>query len=195
MVLFDEIEKAHPRFHALLLQILEEGALTDGKGQRVRLDGCIVILTSNAGAEEIQDASRSVGFGGAGALGEAHVEEITGDALSRLFRPELLGRLDETIVFRQLDLETAEQIAGELLYRLACRTRLSGGRVAFTPAVARWVARRGFEPASGARELRRVIQREVEPPLSDMLIDGAIDRGELIRVRVRRDALVLEREA
>lgn len=195
VVLFDEIEKAHPRFHALLLQILEEGALTDGKGQRVRLDGCIVILTSNAGAEEIQNASRSVGFGGAGALGEAHVEEITGDALSRLFRPELLGRLDETIVFRQLDLETAEQIAGELLYRLACRTRLSGGRVAFTPAVARWVARRGFEPASGARELRRVIQREVEPPLSDMLIDGAIDRGELIRVRVRRDALVLEREA
>ena len=195
VVLFDEIEKAHARLHALLLQILEEGALTDGKGRRVSFGSAIVVLTSNAGAREIQEAGRPVGFERRVELGARALESITSEALARLFSPEFLGRLDETIVFEELSRETAVRVAGRLLSELAARMRRSGGRVAFTRSVAAWVAERGFDPDSGARELRRVVQREIEPRLSDLLIDGVVGPAQLVRVRVRRDALAFDVEA
>jgi len=195
IVLFDEVEKAHARLHALLLQVLEEGALTDGKGRRVSFESAIVILTSNAGAREIQAAARPVGFERRVELGARALESITTDALARLFTPEFLGRLDETVVFEELSRETAVRIAARLLSELAARTRRSGARVAFTRSVAAWVAERGFDPDSGARELRRVVQREIEPRLSDLLIDGVVGPAHLVRVRVRRDALAFDVEA
>jgi ATP-dependent Clp protease ATP-binding subunit ClpA len=194
VVLFDEIEKAHPRMHNILLSILEDGVLTDSKGRRVSFENTLVILTSNAGAPEMTQARKQVGFGRQALLGKAHLREIAFDALERQFSPEFLGRLDETIVFNELDLKAAQQIAQRQLTDLATRARRRGSKVAFTPAVARWVASKGFSPDYGARELRRVIQREVETPLSREMM-GRESGGEgLLRVRIEAEALRIERE-
>ena len=106
-----------------------------------------------------------------------------------------MGRLDETVLFDELSCLSVERIAAGKLTELACRTRERGTRVAFTPAVARWVADRGYSPESGARELRRVIQREVEPAIVDLMLEGAISPSQLLRVRVRAGRLVYEVEA
>jgi len=184
IVLFDEIEKAHPRMHSLLLQIMEEGALTDGKGRRVSFEQCIVILTSNAGADDVSAATRSVGFDRKLSLGRGTLESITTEALERQFSPEFLGRLDDVILFEELTPAAVESIAQNKLFELASRARSRGLRVAFTPAVARWVATRGYSPEYGARELRRVIQREIEPRLSQLLLDGTVTRDQLVRTRI-----------
>ena len=192
VVLFDEVEKAHPRLHQLLLQILEEGQLTDGRGRRADFSRAVVVLTSNAGAGEIQGAARRVGFAGPQALGEDGLCEITARALEGQFSPELLGRIDERVLFRELDLADARAIARTLLGELALRSRRRGLRVAFSLAVARWVAERGFSPEAGARELRRVLQREVEPKLAALLLEGAGGRLRgLVRVAVRSGRLRL----
>ncbi|MBI5361866.1 MAG: ATP-dependent Clp protease ATP-binding subunit [Planctomycetes bacterium] len=185
VVLFDEIEKAHPRMHNLLLQILEEGALTDSKGRRVSFERTCVVLTSNAGASEMVDARRRVGFERTQTLGAARLHEIAIEALERQFTPEFLGRLDETLVFAELDVDAARAIAQRQLTELAARARKRGLRVAFTPAVARWVAVRGFSADYGARELRRVIQREVESPLSSFVLAHEGRSARMIRVRVQ----------
>ena len=195
VVLFDEIEKAHPRMHNLLLSILEDGALTDSKGRRVSFENCLVILTSNAGAPEMVQARKQVGFGKPTFLGKAHLREIAVEALERQFSPEFLGRLDETIVFNELDQKAAQQIAQRQLTELATRARKRGMKVAFTPAVSKWVAAKGFSLEYGARELRRVIQREIETPLSRKLIDGEGGKDGLLRVRIEADALSIEHES
>jgi len=194
VVLFDEVEKAHPRMHNLLLQILEEGELTDSKGRRVSFAGTVVILTSNAGADEIASAAQAVGFGSKPALGRESLESITETALGRVFSPEFLGRLDEQVLFDELRPEAVERIAAMKLQELACRTRARGTRVAFTPAVARWVAQRAYSPEFGAREVRRVLQRDVEPEITERMLEGAVDRDQLLRVRVRCGALCFEVE-
>jgi len=194
VVLFDEIEKAHPRLHNLLLQVLEEGALTDSKGQRVSFERTIVILTTNAGAQEMRAAASPVGFGTARSLAHTSLQSITTNALNREFSPEFMGRIDETVLFDELSCQSVERIAARKLTELACRTREHGTTVAFTPAVARWVAERGYSPESGARELRRVIQREVEPVIVDLMLENAISPGQLLRVRVRGGKLAYEVE-
>ena len=190
VVLFDEIEKAHPRMHNILLQIMEEGALTDGRGNRARLDRNFVILTSNAGAEDIRSASNTVGFHHAEGLGEETLRAITEQALQQQFSPEFIGRLDEIVLFRELDLGSVRQIAQDQLTELAIRARRRGAKVSFTPAVARWVADRGFSTALGARELRQVIQKEIEPPLAELLLRGEVTADQLVRARIRGGELV-----
>jgi ATP-dependent Clp protease ATP-binding subunit ClpC len=194
VVLFDEVEKAHPRMHNLLLQIMEEGVLTDGKGRRVSFEQCVVILTSNVGAEDVSAASRSLGFDRQPALGRTTLESITTEAVSRQFSPEFLGRLDDVILFEELSPAAVETIAQSKLFDLASRARSRGLRVAFTPAVARWVAKRGYSPEYGARELRRVIQREIEPRLSQLLLDGVVTREQLVRMRFSGGELALTLE-
>jgi len=184
VVLFDEIEKAHPRMHNLLLQILEDGALTDSKGRRVSFERTLVILTSNAGASEMVDARRRVGFERTQVLGQELLRDIAIEALERLFSPEFLGRLDETVLFAELELKSAQAIAQRQLTELAARARRRSLRVAFTPAVARWVAARGFSPDYGAREIRRVVQRDLESPLSSFVLAHEGRQQQLIRVRV-----------
>jgi len=183
--LFDEVEKAHPRMHNILLQILEEGALTDGKGRRVSFYRTFVILTSNAGAADIRSATHTVGFHRAQNLGHETLQDITGEALARQFSPEFLGRLDEVVHFRELCRKTVVRIACNQFTDLAVRVRRAGTAVAFTPAVARWVAEQGDSPEYGARELRHVIQREIEPPLARMLLSGAAGRNQLVRARIQ----------
>ncbi|MEL6908531.1 MAG: AAA family ATPase, partial [Planctomycetota bacterium] len=172
VVLFDEIEKAHPKLHNLMLQILDDGALTDGKGRRVRFDRALVVMTSNCGAEDVQAAARAVGFHRQESVGRASVADITDEALSRTFSPEFLGRIGEIVYFDELGPEVVEGVAAKHLAELQERAERRGFRVRFTPAVARWVARHGYRPESGARELRRVVQREIEPRLSELLLSG-----------------------
>ena len=188
-MLFDEIEKAHPRMHSLLLSVLEEGELTDGKGQRVCFDRSIVVMTSNAGAIEVSAASNALGFERSPALGRDGLRSITSEALGRRFTPEFLGRIDETIVFDELGPREAERIAQRKLFELARRARQRGLRVAFTPGVARWVARRGFSTEFGARDLLRVVRNEIEPRLSALLLDESVRADQIVRAGIRRGEL------
>jgi len=185
VVLFDEVEKANPRMHNLLLAILEEGCLTDGKGRRVSFERTLVLLTSNAGAAEMVAARRRVGFERSTVLGSQHLQEIAVEALQQQFSPEFLGRLDETIVFEELDEPCVQQIAQRQLADLARRARDARMRVAFAPSVAKWVAHEGFSTDYGARELRRVIRREIESPLSQLLLEHGTKIPSMIRVRIR----------
>ena len=187
IVLFDEVEKAHPKLHNLMLQVLEEGALTDGKGRRVAFDRAIVIMTSNCGADDVQSKSRAVGFGGTPTLGRKSMEDITESALQSTFSPEFLGRIGDVILFDELSPRTVERVAAKKLAELEGRAAARGLELRFTPAVARWVAERGFRPETGARELRRVISREIEPELSDLLLDGG-SKSAVVRV-LRGDLL------
>jgi ATP-dependent Clp protease ATP-binding subunit ClpA len=186
VVLFDEVEKAHTRLHHLLLQVLDEGRLTDGRGRTVDFTRAVVCLTSNVGAHDVRRASRRVGFDAPRPLARASVEELTLRALEEHFAPEFLARLDERIVFRDLDLADARRVAAKLLDELAQRARRQQARVAISPAVARWVAQRGFDPQHGARELRRIVSTHVEAPLADQLLGPR--RGGLLEVRIVRDA-------
>lgn len=194
VLLFDEIEKAHPRMHNLLLQVLEEGCLTDGRGQRIDLSQNFVLMTSNAGAEDIRSATQSVGFHRKPNLGEKALSKITEQALERVFSPEFLGRLDEVLLFHELDQDAARRIAQDQLMDLAIRARSRGPRVAFTPAVTRWVVERGFSSQHGARELRNTIRREVEPALAEMLLQSENRSDDLLRARVRGGNLTFEWE-
>ncbi|MAF65238.1 MAG: hypothetical protein CMJ84_06225 [Planctomycetes bacterium] len=195
IVLFDEIEKAHRRLHGLLLSVLEEGALTDGRGRRVSFERSLVVMTSNAGAGEIRAAAGAVGFHRARPLTSQVVGDLSQDALARRFPPEFLGRLDEVIVFDELDQRATREIARRQLTDLAVRMRRAGAMVAFTRAVADWVAARAFRPEHGAREVRHVIQRELEPPLARLLLSGEVTDTHLVRARIRggRIALSVER--
>jgi len=194
VVLFDEIEKAHPTMHNLLLQVLEEGSLTDGRGNRTSFERAIVILTSNAGAQDVQAAGRTVGFDRGSPLVRESRRELTEQALRESFAPEFLSRVDETLIFEDLDQTSARRIAQARLTDLAIRARRTGTIVAFTPSVARWVAERGFNPENGAREIRHIIQREVEPRLAALLLAEEPGADHMVRVRVQAGELRLEIE-
>jgi len=196
VVLFDEIEKAHPRMHGVLLSILDEGNLTDGRGRKIAFDRSVVVLTSNAGAREMVAAARPLGFGREALLGPERLEAIAREALERRFSPEFLGRIDETVLFEELDLEAAVAIARLELRDLALRARRAGRRVAFRPEIARWIAERGFSAEYGARGVARAVRREVETPLADLLLDGAASGSAdgLARARIDADRVVFDIE-
>jgi ATP-dependent Clp protease ATP-binding subunit ClpC len=191
VVLFDEVEKAHPRLHNLLLSVLDEGHLTDSRGRCVDFTRSFIVMTSNVGADEIAAACQPVGFRAQEAdrerpaLGADTLRSLTARALEQHFSPEFLGRIGERVLFRELDLGDARAIAERLLGELSLRARHSGLAVAFSPAVAAWVAERGFDHRCGARELRRVIQREVEAPLSERILARGARRRGLLRVGIR----------
>ncbi len=191
IVLFDEVEKAHPKLHNLMLQILEEGALTDGKGHRVSFENALVILTSNVGADEVRRSSRAVGFGTRKGVEHSAMLEITNEALGSTFSPEFLGRLDETILFADLDLQIVQSIASGQLAELKTLASRRGIELSFTPAVARLVGSRAYNPATGAREVRRIIRREVEPFLVEELCRDSVQDNPRLRLGVKSGQLRL----
>lgn len=192
VVLFDEIEKAHPRMHQLLLQILDDGHLSDSRGRRVDFRRTLIIMTSNLGTAEIQGAAQRVGFPSCASAGHGQAverstqRELTNEALERCFSPEFLGRIDERILFRELDLGDARTIGRGLLADLGERAARRSVELAVTPAVAGWVAREGYDPSTGARELRRVVQRGIEGPLAELLLDGRVPSGGRVRVSIHK---------
>src|SRR3989338_8948858 len=171
-VLFDEIEKAHPEVFNILLQVLDSGHLTDGKGRKVNFKNTIIVLTSNIGGEFI-DRLAHIGFGTAGATDAMRYEETKGkvmDALKEHFRPEFLNRLDGIIIFDILAKEALARIADKQVEEVM--KRLAQKRIALViePPVKTWLADKGYNPQYGARPLRRTIQDKILTPLASMVV-------------------------
>ncbi|NYJ06708.1 ATP-dependent Clp protease ATP-binding subunit [Petropleomorpha daqingensis] len=194
VVLFDEIEKAHPDVFNTLLQVLDDGRLTDSQGRTVDFRNTVIIMTSNLGSELIVNAGRGpLGFTANGTAGD----DLRSQVMRRLresFRPEFLNRIDEIVVFQQLDNSQLERITDLMLEETRRRLRAQGIDVEFTPEAVGWLAERGYEPQFGARPLRRAIQREVDNRLSRLMLDGRLRSGQRVRVGVRDGDLDLEVE-
>ncbi|GAA2770615.1 ATP-dependent Clp protease ATP-binding subunit [Streptomyces rameus] len=185
LLLLDEVEKAHPDVFNILLQVLDDGRLTDSQGRTVDFTNTVIVMTSNLGSEAITRRGAGIGFGpgGADADEEARREQVL-RPLREHFRPEFLNRIDEIVVFRQLTSEQLRQITDLLLESTRRLLEGQGVHVEFTSAAVDWLAQRGYQPEYGARPLRRTIQREVDNRLSRLLLDGTISKGSRVTVDV-----------
>ena len=179
VVLFDEIEKAHPDVFNMLLQILEDGVLTDSQGRHVNFKNTIIIMTSNVGARMITDKKTSVGFAGTGD-GQTDIKSMVTEELKRTFKPEFLNRVDDIIVFNKLNEQEIKEIAQKMLDTLAKRVKDMDMTISFTDAAVTAVANAGFDPVYGARPLRRAIQNRIEDPLSEQILEGKIKAGDSV---------------
>jgi ATP-dependent Clp protease ATP-binding subunit ClpC len=186
LLLLDEVEKAHPDVFNILLQVLDDGRLTDSQGRTVDFTNTVIVMTSNLGSEAITRRGAGIGFGpgGADADEEARREQIL-RPLREHFRPEFLNRIDEIVVFRQLTGAQLRQITDLLLESTRRLLDGQGISVHFTDAAVDWIAERGYQPEYGARPLRRTIQREVDNQLSRLLLNGTISEGSRVTVDVR----------
>ncbi len=195
VILFDEIEKAHPDVWNAMLQILDDGRLTDGQGHVVDFRNTVVIMTSNVGTEYARKGG-TLGFLQAGEDGRDDEEghrEIE-KALKKTFRPEFLNRVDEIVIFNDLTVENMERIVDLQMQEIANRLAEQGLEVELTDVARRWLAHEGFDPQFGARPLRRALQRHVESPLSVKLLRGDFESGDLVAVDVGEEGLIFERQ-
>jgi ATP-dependent Clp protease ATP-binding subunit ClpC len=197
VVLFDEIEKAHPEVFNVLLQLLEDGRLTDAKGRAVSFKNTLILFTSNIGSRAIEKGGAGLGFEFSDNLEESQYNQIRNrvmDELKQYFRPELLNRLDEIIVFRQLNREEVGQIANLLMEDV--NRRLDDRQIAIhlTPAMKDKLADEGYNPALGARPLRRAIMRLVEDQIAEALLSGAVENGDTVVLDVDADQQVTFRK-
>ncbi|MEU6369821.1 ATP-dependent Clp protease ATP-binding subunit [Streptomyces sp. NPDC046931] len=185
LLLLDEVEKAHPDVFNILLQVLDDGRLTDAQGRTVDFANTVIVMTSNLGSEAITRRGAGIGFGAGGAEAdeEARRERIL-RPLRQHFRPEFLNRIDEIVVFRQLTSDQLRRITDLMLDKTRRRLHAQDIDVTFSEAAVDWLAQRGFQPEYGARPLRRTIQREVDNQLSRLLLDGRIERGGRVEVDV-----------
>jgi ATP-dependent Clp protease ATP-binding subunit ClpC len=191
VVLFDEIEKAHPEAFNLLLQVLEDGNLTDGKGRRVDFRNTIIIMTSNIGTEHIRRASR-IGFGSdASNIDETDTRRKVEDALKQTFRPEFLNRLDATIIFHPLTSEEIRKISTIMIKRVQHQLEEHKIELLIKDSALDLLARRGYDPTFGARPLRRIITNLIEDPLAEGFLEGRFVDGDRIVVDTQDDLLRL----
>ncbi|WP_431984439.1 ATP-dependent Clp protease ATP-binding subunit [Streptomyces qinglanensis] len=172
LLLLDEVEKAHPDVFNMLLQVLDDGRLTDSQGRTVDFTNTVIVMTSNLGSEAITGRGAVLGFGGGEEADEGARRERVLRPLREHFRPEFLNRIDEIVVFRQLDDAQLRQITDLLLEETRRRVHAQDLEIEFSPAAVGWLAHRGYQPEYGARPLRRTIQREVDNRLSRMLLGG-----------------------
>ena len=187
VILFDEIEKAHPKVHNLLLQIMDEGFATDNKGQRIPFGKSIIIMTSNVGAGEIAQLESSIGFGNRVAENTDSLKEReTIKALEDRFAPEFLNRLDDIIVFRALDHEDNTRIVDMFLGEVSARLARIGKKLSFPKSVRDHLAEKIETSKYGARPLKRIISRYIEAPLSDCLLTCQFKDAEKIRVTMKK---------
>ncbi|MDH4364363.1 MAG: AAA family ATPase, partial [Acidimicrobiia bacterium] len=183
VVLFDEIEKAHPDVFNALLQILEEGRLTDSQGRTVDFRNTVLIMTSNLGTQDLRKAT--LGFArGDEAVSYERMKEKVNDALKVHFRPEFLNRIDETIVFHELSREEVTEIVDLMIKRTADQLEGQGLGLELTVDAKHWLADKGYDPTMGARPLRRAIQRSIEDVLSEKLLYKEFRAGQIIVVDV-----------
>ena len=194
VVLFDEIEKAHPDVFNILLQVLEDGRLTDSTGRTVDFRNTICVMTSNVGAADVEKNSRALGFSSTGkgemsARSYERMKESMLEELKRTFRPEFLNRVDELIVFHPLDEENILRIAGLMVGSVAQRLKERGIALSWDDNVLQYLAKEGFDPTYGARPLRRAIQRMVEDDLSEEILSGRIKLGDTVRMGLAEDHL------
>jgi ATP-dependent Clp protease ATP-binding subunit ClpC len=191
VVLLDEVEKAHPDVFNLLLQVLDDGRLTDGQGHTVDFRNTVVIMTSNLGSEFLATRGASLGFAAGGAEGGPSEAELRARIMGRLretMRPEFLNRIDEIVLFRKLTREQLHDIVRLQLRGTEARLAAQGIALAVDEDAVDWIADRGYEPEFGARPLRRVIQRELEDRVADLLVTGAVAEGGRVTVGVSGSA-------
>lgn len=193
VVLFDEIEKAHPEVFNVLLQVLEDGRLTDGQGRTVDFRNTVLIMTSNVGAHELKKGG-AIGFlaGGVEARAESEYEAMKNrmmEQMRRTFRPEFLNRIDDIIVFRPLGQEHIHQIVDIMLSDLKQQLKERDMSLNVTEAAKDFLGRKGYDPEYGARPLRRAIQRYLEDPLSDEILKGKFKDGDTVEVTAAEDKL------
>ena len=196
VVLFDEIEKAHPEVFNILLQILEDGTLTDGQGTKVKFNNTIVILTSNLGAEEMYRESE-MGFTAktkkdAKALEAEHAanEAAAMKALRKLMKPELVNRFDGIVTFNALTEKNVEKISDNMIAEVKKRLAAKSIGLELDPAVKQHLIGKGYDTKNGARPLRRAIEDELETLLADKMLDGTLDKGMIAKVKLKDDKLV-----
>jgi len=192
VILFDEIEKAHTDVFNILLQILEDGRLTDGHGRIVDFKNVVVIMTSNLGTQEVQ--KQSIGFRQEKELDQEKLRQTIKNALKQAFRPELINRIDEIIIFDSLNQEQLRQIVDMLIEEVKKRLSEHKMAVELTDAARAWLLKEGYDPAYGARPLRRAIQRYVENPISKGILDGAYVEGNTIVVDANAEGLTFAKK-
>jgi ATP-dependent Clp protease ATP-binding subunit ClpB len=183
VVLFDEVEKAHPDVFNVLLQVLDDGRLTDGQGRTVDFKQTLIILTSNLGARALSELPEG--------MDTAHAKAEVMEAVRQHFRPEFLNRLDEQIIFDRLNRADMSGIVEIQLHRL--EARLSARKIILDlDATAKaWLADEGYDPVFGARPLKRVIQRQLQDPLAEMLLAGEVLDGSVIQVTAGPEGLII----
>ncbi len=193
VVLFDEVEKAHPDIFNSLLQILEDGKLTDAQGREVNFKNTIIIMTTNLGADSISKR-QATGFAMAQEGGQTYDEmvKLVNTKLKEHFKPEFLNRVDNVVVFPQLTQDEIIQIVDLMVARLDERMKDKDMGIELTDAAKRMLAERGYDPVLGARPLRRALQREVEDPLSEKILFGEITSGQIIRVDAHGEGILGE---
>ena len=191
VVLFDEIEKAHPDVFNILLQILEEGRLTDAQGRVVDFRNTIIIMTSNVGARDIAQPA-PLGFADSGqrGLSDKEIQSRVMSELKKMFRPEFLNRIDEVIVFKSLTEEQLVEIVRLMVSDLRERLIALNMTINLTEEACKFVAKEGTDAAFGARPLRRAIQRLLEDPISEQILEGRWTSGSVIDVDVQDGELV-----
>lgn len=194
VVLFDEIEKAHPEVFNILLQVLDSGHLTDGKGRKVNFKNTIIVLTSNVGGEFI-DKLAHIGFGTANATEASRYEETKQkvmDALKEHFRPEFLNRLDDIIIFDILNKDALAKIVDTQIEEVMKRLSLKKIAINISPEVRAWLAEKGYNPEYGARPLRRTIQDRILTPLASLMVDQGLLEGGTVTVSIENDDVKFE---
>jgi len=192
VVLFDEIEKAHEDLHNILLQVMEDGVLTDSLGRKADFRNTVIVLTSNVGARKLISHAPPMGFAG-GSREEARRSEIMAE-LKRCFRPEFLNRLDETVIFEPLHREELTHIAADMLSGLRGRLSALGVELDASQEAVSLLADTGSEREQGARPIRRAVRRRVEEPAAQLLLSRSLSAGDTLCLAVEEEQLVLRAE-
>lgn len=198
VILFDEIEKAHPDVFNIMLQILDDGILTDAQGRKVDFKNTVIIMTSNLGAKEILgNVSSKLGFSSEnddkGLSEHEKIKNKVMEEVKRAFKPEFLNRIDDIIVFDRLSEADIKSIASLMLKSLSERLKLNEINISFSDAAIEKIAKSGFDPVYGARPLRRAIQNEIEDMLSEQIIDGAVKNGDTVSLDVSEDKFTVNK--
>lgn len=191
VVLLDEVEKANPDVFNLLLQVLDEGFLTDSKGRKVDFRNTVIIMTSNLGSRSLFD-TKAVGFNADNASQAQLRADRVRQALRQFFRPEFLNRIDETIIFDELDQKQLRQIVTLLMHKLVARLAEKDVELKVSRAALDKIAKDGFDPKNGARPLRRAIQNDIEDQIAEMLIDGDLHAGQVLKIGASHGKLKFE---
>jgi ATP-dependent Clp protease ATP-binding subunit ClpC len=193
VLLFDEIEKAHEDVFNIMLQIMEDGVLTDSQGRSVDFKNTIIVMTSNAGARNITEGRTKLGFnaseGDAAENEYEQIREAVMEEVKRLFKPEFLNRIDETIVFHKLSKENIKEICGKLLEMVGKRMKAVGIEMSVDESAIDLLSEQGYDPIYGARPLRRVIQSAVEDTVAERMLEGKIKEGDAIKVTAKDDKI------
>ena len=191
VILFDEIEKAHPEVFNILLQILDYGALTDGKGRRVDFKNTIIVMTSNIGSEYLRQME-NLGFKTEEKQKETNLKNKIFESLRNYFRPEFLNRIDEIIIFNPLSKEDIKKIVNLQLQEIIEKLKKKDIEIEITDIARKVLAEKGYDPQFGARPLKRVIQREILDPISEKLIVGKIKKGKKIVVSSKNNEIEIK---